>query len=77
MVYPMPAEIQYMQEHINDSKVGQILATNTACSVIALLAVILRFTSRRLMKADRGADDWLIIIALVGKETYMGRNLTG
>ncbi len=72
MGLPTPAEIQYMSAHINDSKVGQILATNIACTLIALLAITLRFGSRRLIKADRKADDWLIIIALVGEVTKIG-----
>ena len=72
MGLPTPAEIQYMKVHINDSKVSQILATNIACTLIALLAITLRFASRRLIKADRKADDWFVVIALVGEEIKIG-----
>ena len=63
---PTPAEILYMKEHINDTKVPGILASNIVCLCIAFSAVSLRFISRRLVRAEFKIDDWMIVLALVG-----------
>lgn len=62
---PTPADMQYMQEHINDSKVGDIIAVNVTGICIAILAVSLRFLSRRLVRTEMKADDFMIVVALV------------
>lgn len=42
-----------------------IYGATISCYLLAVVAVGLRFVSRRLVKADILADDWLIIVALV------------
>ncbi len=54
----------YHQEHIRDSKVADILASNIITLVAAYIAVGLRFLSRRTAKTEYKADDWLIVPAL-------------
>ena len=50
---------------LSASKGPQILAAVATTYVLATIAVILRFVSRRISKAQLWWDDWLIIIALV------------
>ena len=54
-----------MQQHIHDSKRGEIIATNVVCGVAANLIVALRFVSRKFSNAGYGLDDWLIVTSLV------------
>jgi len=60
---PTPSEL-LSQEHIRDSKVADILASNIITLVAAYIAVGLRFLSRRTAKTEYKADDWLIVPAL-------------
>lgn len=54
-----------MEEHINDSKVGDIIAVNVTGLCIAIFAVFLRFLSRRLVRTEIKADDFMVVVALV------------
>lgn len=65
MAAPSPAEIHYQMEHIHESKVADIIASHVICFVLACIAVVLRFTSRRIGKNAIKADDWFIVAALV------------
>ena len=60
-----PAKILYEQQHITDDRSAPLIAANVVCVSLALIAVCMRFTSRRLAKIKYEADDWLIIIGLV------------
>ena len=60
-----PAEAKYQLAHINDSRVADIVSSHIACLIIAVIAVILRFVSRRMVKTAPGADDWMIVAALI------------
>lgn len=60
-----PAEAQYQLAHINESRVPAIVSSQIACLVIAVIAVVLRFVSRRMIKTALKADDWMIVAALV------------
>ena len=60
-----PAEAQYQLDHINQSRVHDIVSSHIACLVIAVAAIILRFISRRMSKTAIKADDWMIVAALV------------
>ncbi|KAI8630506.1 hypothetical protein F5Y19DRAFT_48267 [Xylariaceae sp. FL1651] len=46
------------------SKVGTVIGVSTLFAVIAVVAVILRFKCRSMVKAKIGIDDWLILAAL-------------
>ena len=59
------AQAQYQLDHVDESKVNDILASLTSCLVIASTAVILRFISRRMVPTSIRADDWMIVAALV------------
>lgn len=59
-----PAKILYEQQHITDDRSAPLIAANVVCVSLALIAVCMRFTSRRLAKIKYEADDWLIIIGL-------------
>ena len=77
MATPTAAQIQYMQEHINDSLVPNLIAANVICSVVSLVAVVARFVARRLIRAPYKWDDWLIVLAwvkqnFVRRETHRG-----
>lgn len=60
-----PTEIQYLKEHISDSKVSSIIACCVSCGIIAYIAVGLRFFARRLVPSGVSVDDWMIFAALV------------
>lgn len=62
---PTSADIEYMKNHVADTKVPGILAVNIAGLLIVLIAVALRFVSRRLVRAHYGTDDWTIVFAAV------------
>lgn len=65
MTAPSPAEIHYQMEHIHESKASNIIASHVICFVLACIAVVLRFISRRIGKNAIQADDWFIVAALV------------
>lgn len=52
-----PAEAQYQLDHINDSRVKEILSSQIACFALATIAVVLRFLSRRASKTAIKADN--------------------
>lgn len=61
-----PEELQYQLEHRYQNRVADIIIANTIMLVAAYVAVVLRFASRRLMHATLGADDWMMVVGLVG-----------
>ena len=65
MATPNPAEIQYQLLHIREDRSKDIVNSNTICMVIAIVAVALRFVSRRLCKVAILADDYVCLAALV------------
>ncbi len=67
MAAPSPAEIQHQKEHIHENRSPDIIASHKICFVLACIAVILRFISRRVGKNPIKADDWLIVAALVSQ----------
>ena len=60
-----PDQAQYQMAHINDSKKVTILTAYIISVSISLLAVIMRFVSRRVGRIKYGADDWTMLAALV------------
>ena len=62
---PTPQEIAYQEAHITDDKTGSIIAANATCYAIGIIAVALRFLSRRISKIKYELDDWLVVVGLV------------
>ncbi len=62
---PTPQEIAYQEAHITDDKAGAIIAANATCYAIGIIAVALRFLSRRISKIKYEWDDWLAVAGLV------------
>lgn len=62
---PTPQEIAYQEAHITDDKSGAIIAASAACYAIGIIAVALRFLSRRISKIRYEWDDWLVVAGLV------------
>ena len=60
------ANIRYQEAHLSDSRVPNVIATIAICLPCAIGAVILRFVSRRLGRVPIKADDWWIVLGLVG-----------
>lgn len=61
----MQNDIQYQIDHIGDDRSNAIVISHAVVLPLATIAVILRFVSRRLCKAQIQADDLMIIAALV------------
>jgi len=59
-----PSDIQYQLAHINDDRASDIVISHTVVLPLAVIAVVLRFISRRLCKARIESDDYMIIGAL-------------
>ena len=62
---PTPQEIAYQEAHINDDKSGSIIAASATCYAIGIIAVALRFLSRRISRIRYEWDDWLCVAGLV------------
>ena len=60
-----PAEAQYQLDHVDESRVNDVLSTLISCLVIATIAVILRFILRSMVTTGIKADDWMVVAALV------------
>ena len=60
-----PEEAQYQLVHINESKRASIVITYIICIPILVLAIIMRFVSRRIGRTKYGADDWVMLLGLV------------
>ena len=56
---------EYQLAHIQESRVTQIFTSGIICLVAAHIAVILRFSSRRIGKVPIEGDDWSILFGLV------------
>ena len=48
-----------------------ILGVSIALPIISILAVLIRFESRRVKRTQLGADDWTILAALVSRSTSL------
>lgn len=65
MAAPSAADIEYQKAHINDDRRIGIAVSNGVCLGVAVIAVTLRYVSRRLTKSKNLADDWWAWIGLV------------
>lgn len=53
-------DIAYQKAHIGDDRRATIVVPNVIFTVAAVVAVVLRFESRRIARTDLKADDWWI-----------------
>lgn len=60
------SSIEYQLAHAYEDRANEIIVPHVVCLVFAVIAVALRFLSRR-MKAGIHLDDWVCLLALVGK----------
>lgn len=65
-----PDEAQYQLAHIDDNKRVAMATPYIVSLTISFLAVIMRFVSRRIGRAKYGADDWIMLVALVNMLFY-------
>ena len=66
MALPTLEELEWMEAHINDSLVPDVIACCTISSVFATLAVALRMWSRFQNSPKPVVSDWLTVVGLVG-----------
>ena len=62
---PTPTELQYQQEHINDTQVPGLIAASVVCLFLGVTSVALRVWCRQMGRIKHEYDDWLILCALV------------
>ncbi|KAL9599262.1 MAG: hypothetical protein Q9219_003964 [cf. Caloplaca sp. 3 TL-2023] len=60
-----PSEVRYQQEHINDDRRPDLIATAIAMAVLSTAAVIGRLICRRYLKSPISWDDYTIVLAWV------------
>ena len=65
MALPSLAEIQHQLTHIHEDRSIDIVISNAICLPLAVIAVVLRLLSRRIVKASVKADDWTVISAVL------------
>lgn len=59
------SELQYLQEHIGDSRVSGVIISSVICGFVTCICVALRFLARFVSRAGVGKDDYCIILGLV------------
>lgn len=62
---PDAAEIAYMEAHISDTRVPDIIACSAICGIASIIIITLRLVARMLAKAGMQTSDWLILFAWV------------
>ena len=65
MPAPTPQQIQYMERHIDESKVPMMIIVSAVCLPAAYIFVVLRFVSRHVGLVKLNLSDWLTLVALV------------
>ncbi|KAH9906894.1 hypothetical protein F4778DRAFT_723921 [Xylariomycetidae sp. FL2044] len=65
------SEMQYMQDHVDDTQVPRIIISSIICAVLTCICVGLRFVARRLNRAGLGKDDYCLVIGLFLYVTYL------
>lgn len=61
-----PDQLEYYERHASDNQQPNLIATIILCLALPCIAVFLRFIARWRTRASYKADDWLILLALVG-----------
>ncbi|KAI1384251.1 uncharacterized protein F4822DRAFT_434190 [Hypoxylon trugodes] len=60
-----PEQIQYLEEHIDETLVPSIFISNGICLGAATISVVLRFFSRRLSGSGLDKDDYCLFLSYV------------
>ena len=69
------AEYRYELSHWNDTKRPALIAGSVVLITLDTFAVILRLWSRRVKRIGLAADDYTIIVALVGTASFSSWHL--
>ncbi|KZZ98907.1 hypothetical protein AAL_02458 [Moelleriella libera RCEF 2490] len=62
---PSPAQIAWMKEHVDDTRVPGMIAVTSICGVASIIFVSLRFIARRMARVKPQLNDWLLLVALI------------
>ena len=65
MSHLSPEQVQYYKEHASDTLQPNIIIKSALGLPFAYIFVALRWMARRNARLAYGADDWLILLALV------------
>ena len=60
-----PKEAEYQLAHVYDSQRASVAITYIICLPTMILAILMRFVSRRIGHIEYGADDWMMVLGLV------------
>lgn len=60
-----PEQIQWLQDHADDTLVPSIHIANGICVAAATISVVLRYFARRSGGANLGRDDYCLFLAYV------------
>ncbi|KAI1126736.1 hypothetical protein F5Y10DRAFT_244229 [Nemania abortiva] len=60
----MSSDAEPLPSWVYEDKRGAVIGATTFLSVVAIVAVVLRFKCRSMVKAKFGIDDWLILASL-------------
>lgn len=66
-------EIEYELAHASDDEGPSLIAAYTVCLSLAYIAVALRFISRWKSRNAVLADDWMLVVGLVGSTIQCSR----
>lgn len=72
---PDAAQIAYMEAHINDTRVPDIIACTSICGIASIIFIVLRLISRRIAKSGMEMSDWLILFAWVSLSSCRSADL--
>ncbi|KAK4031578.1 hypothetical protein C8A01DRAFT_51390 [Parachaetomium inaequale] len=70
-VIPTPEEIQYMEDHIDESLAPALHISAAVAMTAATVAVILRFLARRKTESGLGGDDYCLFLGYFFYMSYM------
>lgn len=59
------SDVSYQKSHVRDDRRPDIIVSHTICIALALIAVVLRFMSKRMRTMKVGWDDYMILAGLV------------
>ncbi|KAI1325108.1 hypothetical protein F5Y16DRAFT_423327 [Xylariaceae sp. FL0255] len=68
---PTAQQIQYMQEHINETRVPSIHISNAICLGATTISLALRFAARHYGRSGVGKDDYSILLTYLFQVSYV------
>ena len=63
MARPTAMDMTYQSAHIGDDRRRDVVVSHAICITLAVIAVVLRFVSRRIGKVKVGWDDYVLLAA--------------